>query len=320
VRCSCGSEAWQKFGTYFRDGNRIQRLKCKQCGLVASDAAHRPLGNLRVPIDQAVKVISLLTEGMGIRGTSRVTGLHQQTILNLLESVGEKCAKLLDERIQNVPGGNIEVDELYSYVKTRPENTQSGDPIHGEMFCFLGIHRESKLIVSHLIGKRYASNCLALMNDISDRLQGRVQLSTDGFPAYMGANGAVARAFGSAIDYGVEVKEFGREEGPPGRYTPAKCLRVTREAEIGNPDLHTVGTSRVERMNLSVRHFMRRFTRSTLGYSKTFRNHRHATALFIAHFNFCRTHSSLKNGTPRTPAMAAELTDHVWTIEELLRA
>lgn len=265
-------------------------------------------------------MISLLAEGMGIRGTSRVTGLHQQTILNLLETAGEKCAKLLDERIRNIQAGNVEVDELYSYVGTRPENTERGDPIHGEMFCFLGIDRGSKLIVSHLIGKRLASNCRTLMSDISERIQGRTQLSTDGFPAYMGANGAVASAFGTDVDYGIEVKRFGQEDGPPGRYRPAKCLGVTRAAQIGDPDLRSVGTSRVERMNLSVRHFMRRFTRSTLGYSKTFKNHRYATALFVAHYNFCRTHSSLKNGIARTPAMAAGLTDHVWAIEELLRA
>lgn len=147
----CGSEAWQKFGTYYRDGNRIQRLKCKQCDRVTSDTTLRPLGSLRISLDQAVQVISLLAEGMGIRGTSRVTGLHQQTILNLLETAGEKCAKLLDERIRNVQAENVEVDELYSYVRTRPENTERGDPIHGEMFCFLGIARESKLIISHLV-------------------------------------------------------------------------------------------------------------------------------------------------------------------------
>ena len=318
MKCTCGSEAWQKFGTYYRDGNRIQRLKCKQCERVTSDTAQRPLGSLRISLEQAVQVISLLAEGMGIRGTSRVTGLHQQTILNLLETAGEKCTKLLDERIRNVQAGNVEVDELYSYVGTRPENTERGDPIHGEMFCFLGIDRESKLIISHLVGKRLARNCATLMSDLSDRISNRPQLSTDGFPAYMGRNGAVAKAFGNEVDYGTEVKRFGREETPPGRYTPAKCLGVTRHAQIGSPNMATIGTSRVERMNLSLRHFTRRFTRSTLGYSKTFTNHRHATALFVAHFNFCRTHSSLKNGIARTPAMAAGLTDHVWTIAELL--
>lgn len=115
---------------------------------------------------------------MGIRGCSRVTGLHQQTILNILERAGQRCAKLLDERIRNVQADNVEVDELYSYVGTRPENTETGDPIHGEMFCFLGIDRGSKLIISHLVGKRLARNCHAIMRDISDRLSDRTQLST----------------------------------------------------------------------------------------------------------------------------------------------
>jgi transposase-like protein len=72
VQCACGSEAWQKFGTYYRDGKRIQRLKCKVCEKVTSDTASRPLGSLRVSMEQAVQVVSLLTEGMGIRGTSRL--------------------------------------------------------------------------------------------------------------------------------------------------------------------------------------------------------------------------------------------------------
>lgn len=285
-----------------------------------SDTSLRPLGNLRVPFEQAVKVVSLLTEGMGIRGTSRVMGLHQQTVLNILEMAGKKCAALLNDRIRNVKAENIEVDELYSYIKTRPENTPVGDMIHGDMFCFLGIDRDSKLIVSHLVGKRLARNCLSLMTDLEGRLNGRTQLSTDGFPAYFGRYGAVRTAFGSEIDYGIEVKRFGRDEGPPGRYTPAKCLGVSRQAKIGAPNLKTVGTSRVERMNLSVRHFTKRFTRSTLGYSKTLTNHRHAISLFAAHFNWCRKHSSLKNGIERTPAMTAGLTDHVWTVSELLSA
>ena len=278
----------------------------------------RPLGSLRVPLEQAIKVTHLLCEGMGIRGTSRVMNLHQQTILNILEIIGTKCARLLDERIRGIEAGYFEVDELYSYVGMRPENAR-GLRDCGEIFCFLGIDRTSKLIVSHLVGKRLAANCRALMDDMKSRITGRPQLSTDGFPAYTGSQGAVFRAFGYEVDYGIEVKVFGREEGPPGRYRPATCLGSTRTAQIGEPDLKTVNTSRVERMNLSARHFTRRLTRSTLGYSKTLRNHSHAIALFICHYNFCRPHSSLRNGIPRTPAMAAGLTDHVWTIEELIR-
>ena len=262
----------------------------------------------------------MLVEGMTIRGAARITRLHQQTILNILEIAGEKCARLLNEKIRAIQAENVEVDELYSYVGTRPENAGAYEYGRGEIYCYLGIARESKLIISYLVGKRSAPNCLALMADLKGRLSGRTQLSTDGFLAYSAPNGAVFKTFGTDVDYGVEIKSFGREEGPVGRYRPAKCLGVKRESAIGSPNLRTINTSRVERMNLSVRHFTRRFTRSTLGYSKTIQNHRHAVALFVAHFNFCRCHSSLKNGIPRTPAMMAGLTEHVWSVCELLEA
>lgn len=121
MRCTCGSEAFQKFGTYYRDGNRIQRLKCKQCDGITSDTALRPLGNLRVSLDDAVRVVELLIEGMTVRGASRIMRLHQQTILNILEVAGKKSSTLLNERVRGIKAENIEVDELYSYVGTRPE-------------------------------------------------------------------------------------------------------------------------------------------------------------------------------------------------------
>jgi len=319
VRCKCGSEAFQKFGTYVRDGNRIQRLKCKQCDAVTSDTSLRPLGSLRVSIEQATLVVGLLVEGMTIRGAARLTRLHQQTILNILEVAGEKSAVLLNERIRGIKAENVEVDELYSYVGMRPENAHPEDIGRGEIYCYLGIDRDSKLIISHLVGKRGAPNCVALMEDLRNRLNSRTQLSTDGYPAYCGLNGAVSQTFGGDVDYGIEVKRYGRDEGPAGRYRPSKCLGAKRAGVIGAPNLGEINTSRVERLNLSVRHFTRRFTRSTLGYSKTIQNHRHAVALFIAHFNFCRCHASLKNGIPRTPAMMAGLTDRPWTIRELLK-
>lgn len=272
-----------------------------------------------MPLEQAVRVVSLLVEGVGIRAASRLTGLHQQTVLNILGVAGEKCEALLKERIRGIEAANVEVDELYSYVGVRPENAHPSDYGRGEVYCYLATDRNSKLIISHVVGKRGQFNCVVLMADLKSRLHGRTQLSTDGYGGYLGQQGAVFKTFGEGIDYGTEIKEYGRAEGPEGRYRPAICLGATRKARIGQPDLHAINTSRVERLNLTVRHFTRRFTRSTLGYSKIIRNHRHAVRLFIAHFNFCRCHSSLKNGIARTPAMAAGITDHVWTIEELLR-
>jgi hypothetical protein len=91
---------------------------------------------------------------------------------------------------------------------------------------------------------------------------------------------------------------------------------ASRFAAGANPDPRKISTSYIERTNLTVRLFNRRFTRLTLGYSKKIEYLRYSTALFIAHFNFCRTHST----HDQTPAQAAKLTDHAWTIEELISA
>jgi transposase InsO family protein len=100
----------------------------------------------------------------------------------------------------------------------------------------------------------------------------------------------------------------------PRKFNPEICRWVKRTALVGNPDLATINTSRAERLNLSVRLFNRRFTRLTLGYSKTLEHHKAAAALFTAFYNYCRPHSSIK----QTPAQAAGLTDHVWTAKELI--
>jgi len=321
VQCKCGSEAFQKFGTYLREGVKIQRFKCKSCGDVFSDTSARPLLNLRVPFDQALRVVGLLVEGMGIRAASRVTGLHQQTVLNILETVGAKCASLLDRRVRGVSGAVIECDELYSYVGCRPENASRSDPNRGDIFGFVATDRNTKLIVSFLLGKRTKANAVDFIQDLRGRVTGAPQISTDGLNHYCAPRtGAIRQVFGNDVTYGIEIKTLSSDEGMPGRYTPAKVTGVRRIKCIGNPESRTIGTSRIERLNLSMRHFNKRFARATPCYSKKIENHRHAFALFAAHFNFCRCHSSLKNGVARTPATASGLTDRPWTIEELLKA
>ena len=132
---------------------------------------------------------------------------------------------------------------------------------------------------------------------------------------------AVYNAFGANVDFARQAKTYANIGGhlnpaaEERRYSVAKgCLTVKTDIHIGNPDRALISTSHVERTNLSVRLFNRCFTRFTLGYSKKLENMKHSVALFIAHFNYCRVHSAHQ----QTPAMSAELTNHIWTIEELL--
>lgn len=154
---------------------------------------------------------------------------------------------------------------------------------------------------------------MAFLQDLADRLvpECRPQISTDGFSPYPDA---VERAFGTS-DYGMIIKNFATEPAGRGRYSPPSVVDVDKLVIQGDPDQAKICTSYAERANLTIRMSMRRFTRLTNGFSKKLKNLKAAVALFMCHYNFCRPHKTLKG---ITPAMAAGVTDHVWSLGELL--
>jgi len=129
---------------------------------------------------------------------------------------------------------------------------------------------------------------------------------------------AVERAFGADVDFAQLVKLYGQEIESEKRYSPAKCIGAQKVVLMGNPDNKAISTSFVERQNLTMRMCMRRFTRLTNAFSKKLENHGLALALYFMHYNFVKTHATLANPYPRTPAMAAGLTDRIWTVEEIV--
>ena len=154
------------------------------------------------------------------------------------------------------------------------------------------------------------------MQDLKQRVANRFQLSTDNFGGYRGRTGAVGAAFGENIDFAVITKQYGKEIYAARRYSPPVVTMVKKTRHIGEPDREMICTSHVERQNLNVRLFNRRFTRLTMGFSRKLENLKHSIALSVAHWNFCWRH----NTTKQTPAQASGLADHVWTVEELLTA
>lgn len=152
---------------------------------------------------------------------------------------------------------------------------------------------------------------MILMDDLRSRLSNRVQLTTDGHKAYLEA---VEGAFGADVDFAQLVKLYGPTITAPGRYSPAECIGARKQPVEGNPDIAHVSTSHVERMNLSIRMQNRRFTRLTNGFSKKLDNHIHALALYFVFYNFCRIHKTLR----MSPAMAAGVTDHLWSLEDVI--
>jgi transposase-like protein/IS1 family transposase len=319
VTCHCCNGETKKFGRFQNHNRIVQRYQCLKCGKTMSES--QPLDGLRVDFKQAAQVVHLLCEGMGIRSIERFTGLNRRTVLGILATAGRKCAALLDAKIHDVQCSSVQCDELYSFVFCRELQNKLHLPEIGEQYTFLGVDRESKLILSHYVGKREQDSTDVFIADLRKRVKGEPQITTDGFSCYQPA---VENAFGENVHFAQQVKQYAdgtlltklRRRLRRSMPREKRCVGVKTTIRIGNPDRALISTSHVERTNLSVRLFNRRYTRLTMGYSKTLENHQHALALFIFHFNFCRIHSA--HG--QTPAMAAKIENHQWTIEEFLTA
>jgi len=192
---------------------------------------------------------------------------------------------------------------------TTPEKIEQG---WGDIWTWTPIDADTKLIVSYMLGQRGAETANEFMQDVASRVSTRIQLTTDGHRVYADA---VEGAFGADIDYAMLVKLYGASnDNPESRYSPATCIGCRTGILSGDPDPNHISTSFVERSNLSMRMGMRRFTRLTNAHSKKLENHGHAVALYFMHYNFCKIHQTLRV----TPAMEAGITDHIWSLEELI--
>jgi len=268
----------------------------------------------RLTLDRRTQVIAALVEGVSINATCRMTGVSKHTVIKLLEDIGCACAAYHDAHVRNLRVRRIQCDEIWAFVYAKQKNVtlQQMEKGAGDVWTWTAIDADSKLIVSYTLGDRGAATALSFTRDMAGRIANRIQLTTDGHRVYADA---VEDAFGAGIDYAMLVKLYGvSSDSPESRYSPATCIGCRTGILAGNPDPEHISTSFVERSNLSMRMGMRRFTRLTNGFSKKLENHGHMVALYFMHYNYCRVHKTLRV----TPAMEAGLTDHVWTLEELL--
>lgn len=293
----------------------------------------------RLPREKKLSILHHLIEGNTLRSTSRLSGVHRTTIMSHMVQFGTACRRFMDGELRNLTLGHVEIDEIWTFVEkkqarlTIQEREERADI--GDIYVWTAIDNESKLLASHVVGKRSADNARRLMMDLRSRItlprpheadvtgQYRkvLQISTDGFAAYPEA---VDLAFGPYVKYGQIVKDYRNANMP---YTPSEMVGTQRRGifAIRESEERTICTSHIERHNLTIRTLMKRFTRLSLGFSKKLENLEAGVAMFMAYYNWVwRTRYPDYSGQPGrlrpTAAMMAKVTDRLWNFEDLYDA
>jgi len=298
-----------------RDRKGTQRYQCRQCSRTFLEPQEKHLDGMYLPLDKAEFVLRLLLEGNSVSSVERLIEVHHGTILKLLVLAGEKCERIMAEKIRNVQVRDVECDELWSFIgkkekRVRPEDDQN----LGDCYVFVGIERHSKLVLNIAMGKRDQITTDTFIEGIRHATaSGHFQMTTDGFAPY---KSAITTTLHDRCDFAQLIKVYRASQDGEKRYSPAEVQSVEVVPVMGQPDPERICTSIIERQNLSVRMGSRRFTRLTNAFSKKWENHWAAVACLFAFYNFCRIHKSLRV----TPAMAAGIADHVWSVRELLEA
>lgn len=240
---NCQTEA-NKHGTT-RQG--IQRFRCRACSKTFIEPQTKPLDTMRLPVEKAISVLSLLVEGCSLRSVERVTGVHRNTILDLLVLVGLRCERLFENRIKNIAVKDVQADEVRGWVamkeKTKKAKGIENDNI-GDAYCFIAIERETKLVLAWHLGRRSTEDTMLFTEKLNEATRGQFQLTTDGFKAYMYA---VSYSLGTRVDFAQLIKVYSAQREREQRYSPAEVVETIRQIQIGNPEYHRICTSHIER-------------------------------------------------------------------------
>ncbi len=267
----------------------------------------------RLENEKRIRIIKCLVEGNSVRATIRMTGVAKNTVAKLLVDLGAACSQFQDENLRNLPCCRLQCDEIWSFVGAKQKDVSDAQAAsgRGDIWTWTAIDAGTKLVPCWMVGPRDVHLATSFIGDLASRLRFRVQLTTDGHRLYLNA---VEDAFGSDIDYAQLIKVYGTSAEAQTRPSLGQCIEIEYRAIGGPPAPEYISSVFVERQNLIMRRPTRRIPRLTNSFSKKLENHMAAIALHFMYYNFCRVHQTL----PFTPAVEAGISNHVWTVEEVV--
>lgn len=266
-----------------------------------------------LPMEKQITVIGALAEGNSIRSIERMTGVNRNTIMSLGLRIGNGCERILDRKMRGLDCKAIQMDEIWGFIgKKQRKVTIDDSPEVGDVWTFIAIDADSKVVPCYKVGKRDLATATEFVCDLSSRVIGRIQLSSDALRTYVPA---VERGFGCDVDYGQLIKTYATSsEYPENRYSPGDVISTERTVIMGNPVESKISTSYVECQNLTLRMHCRRLTRLTNAFSKKLDNFKAAIGLHFGYYNFVKRHNTLR----MTPAMAAGIEPSFWSVADLI--
>jgi IS1 family transposase len=277
------------------------------------------MANKRLSKEKQVLVLAALCEGTPVNAVARMFRVGKHSVLRVIHETGEAFADYMDKNFRELSCDRIELDEQWQYVGIHAGRMIQKEQSRGDFWLWASVDSDTKLVFSHLVGKRNWITGHLFVGDVRARIKGPVQIATDNLPAYPFH---IRQHFGyEGYSYGTETKIFGEPYLSDGTLAALgknegvrKMVTAERAAVVGSPDLETLTTSHIERVFLTVRQELKRFQRKGLGYSKDLEMHKHAIALLLGVYNFVRKHHTL--GT--TPAVAAGIEEIRWSLERVV--
>lgn len=320
-------------------------ISCRPSILQSGSRNGTALHHAHLPEELFETVTRALTEGVGVRSAARIFKVDKKTVLRVLARAADHAVKVSSSLLKDIVVSECQLDEMWSFIGKKEGHLdclEGLEGILGDAWIWIAFDAVHKVVVAYVVGKRTQPHAVALLQEVK-RVTVRIPslFSSDQLDQYASA---LLQVYGVSVTpprkpgpgrprlptlvppddllYAQVVKEYKRNRvaSITSRLVfgdPQRLEAVLQRSEVS----HKINTSYVERTNGTVRHLDARCSRKTYRFSKCTQNHQRQLALSLTYYHLCLPHKTLtkSHGRATTPFMAAGLTDHVWTMRELLQ-